>query len=343
MKHIVLPLFLMLWIPLHGESLLEQTIKKKLEQLSIKRVIIWGHPLHSHTHSYIHYAFYKAFSSLQIPTYWVDKSLPSNVDLHNSLFITEGQVDKTVPIRKDCLYILHNCTSPRYRKLIQQGNAIILQVYTKDCDDRANTVEQSSCFYTSVHDKTIYMPWATDLLPDEIEKNQQNLAALWQQKQRTVAFIGTIGGGEFGNQEPIQQFVHRASKLGFSFTHSTNVQPAENQQIIARSLLAPAIVGPWQQKQGYIPCRIFKNISYGALGVTNSPKVYALLGPSIIFDMDSERLAKKAIVALKDNNIQQTVQQQMQLVKEKHTYLNRIASLLDFFVTVRQTISTINQ
>ena len=25
------------------------------------KIIIWGYPLHSHTHSYIHAAFYKAF------------------------------------------------------------------------------------------------------------------------------------------------------------------------------------------------------------------------------------------------------------------------------------------
>lgn len=29
----------------------------------IKKVVIWGHKLHSHTHSYIHNAFYNAFKN----------------------------------------------------------------------------------------------------------------------------------------------------------------------------------------------------------------------------------------------------------------------------------------
>ena len=33
-------------------------------QNSIKQVVIWGHKLHTHTHSYIHYGFYKAFNKL---------------------------------------------------------------------------------------------------------------------------------------------------------------------------------------------------------------------------------------------------------------------------------------
>ena len=36
----------------------------------IKKIIIWGHPLHSHTHSYIHNAFYIAFKYLGYNNYW---------------------------------------------------------------------------------------------------------------------------------------------------------------------------------------------------------------------------------------------------------------------------------
>ena len=34
------------------------------------KIVIWGYPLHSHTHSYIHAAFYKAFTHLEYETYW---------------------------------------------------------------------------------------------------------------------------------------------------------------------------------------------------------------------------------------------------------------------------------
>ena len=36
------------------------------------RFVIWGYPLHTHTHSYIHYGFYKALKSLGYDVRWFD-------------------------------------------------------------------------------------------------------------------------------------------------------------------------------------------------------------------------------------------------------------------------------
>ena len=38
--------------------------------MKYSKVIIWGHPLHSHTHSYIHEAYYRAFKYLGYDVYW---------------------------------------------------------------------------------------------------------------------------------------------------------------------------------------------------------------------------------------------------------------------------------
>ena len=102
--------------------------------LPFKKVVIWGHKLHSHTHSYIHAAFYKAFNYLGYNTFWLDDSdLVDGIDFSSSLFITEGQVDKNIPLRADCRYILHNAYSAKYHDFLRSGNAIRLQVYTNDC------------------------------------------------------------------------------------------------------------------------------------------------------------------------------------------------------------------
>src|SRR5579872_1560362 len=64
------------------------------------KVIIWGHPLHSHTHSYIHYGFFRTFQQLGYEVYWVqNQNELVDIDLHNALFITEGQVDSNIPQR----------------------------------------------------------------------------------------------------------------------------------------------------------------------------------------------------------------------------------------------------
>src|SRR5687768_5316219 len=76
------------------------------------KVIIWGHPLHSHTHSYIHGGFYRAFSYLGYEVYWVSSLNDlKDIDLAGALFLTEGQVDANIPQRHDCYYIIHNWDS----------------------------------------------------------------------------------------------------------------------------------------------------------------------------------------------------------------------------------------
>ena len=46
--------------------------------MKIDKVIIWGHFLHSHTHSYIHNGFYEAFKYMGYNTYWFDDN--SNIE-----------------------------------------------------------------------------------------------------------------------------------------------------------------------------------------------------------------------------------------------------------------------
>lgn len=81
------------------------------------KVVIWGHKLHSHTHSYIHQRFYRAFQYMKYIIYWFDDTDDvSNFDFSNTLFITEGQVDKNIPMRNDCYYMLHNVDQEKYKK-----------------------------------------------------------------------------------------------------------------------------------------------------------------------------------------------------------------------------------
>ena len=55
--------------------------------MKINKIIIWGHPLHSHTHSYIHNGFFIAFKELGYDTYWFhdNMNIDSSFDFSNSL------------------------------------------------------------------------------------------------------------------------------------------------------------------------------------------------------------------------------------------------------------------
>jgi len=92
-------------------------------QDKIKQVVLWGHKLHSHSHSYIHGAFYKAFTFLRYKTLWLNNlDNISNINFEETLFITEGQVDQNIPIRSDCYYVIHNCDGKKYETIPKKIN-----------------------------------------------------------------------------------------------------------------------------------------------------------------------------------------------------------------------------
>ena len=79
---------------------------------------------------------------------------------------------------------------------------------------------------------------------------------------------------------------------------------------------------------GYLPCRIFKNISFGQLGITNSRQVYELFDGNIIYNDNEYDLYFQALPELKNYKM---IQDQMMYVKENHTYVDRIESLMKIY------------
>jgi hypothetical protein len=80
-----------------------------------QQVIIWGFKLYSHTHSYIHGAFFKAFQHLGYKTLWLDHHDDlSSYTFENTLFLTAGCAEEGIPVRNDAYYVLHNCNTDKY-------------------------------------------------------------------------------------------------------------------------------------------------------------------------------------------------------------------------------------
>lgn len=303
-----------------------------------EKVVMWGHKLHSHTHSYIHNAFFRAFSHMGYKTYWFDdKDDVSNFDFSNSLFITEGSVDKNIPLREDCFYILHNCYRDKYEKLIENKRTITLQVYTDSCRKYPDNIEVEPFIFYNVPGRAIYFPWATDLLPHEIDiiKDQvkNKFYNNFLHRSNLIVWVGTIGGGEFGNENEINPFKRACKEHKIKFIHrdpwhkGTSLQ--ENIKFMMDSYIAPAIVGTWQERVGYIPCRIFKNISYGNFGVTNCKRAYELFEGKIIYNKNTYQLFYDTKNFLQKATFQD-LENQMNFVRDNHTYINRINSLLKF-------------
>jgi hypothetical protein len=287
-----------------------------------KKVVIWGHKLHSHTHSYIHYAYNKAFTSMGYDVLWLD-NVPNQKIPDGAFVMTEGQVDSHIPLNKTCSYLLHNCDTEKYDNT--NINYKILQVYSHDVLSRP--VEKiQECQYYQSDKKTLYQPWATDLLPHEID--EMTIVDSNSTLSPACHWVGSIMHGEHGNYDELKRFAEAAHESGVQFAVSTGVNHAEGMQLIRESYLAPAIQGSWQVKNGYIPCRIFKNISYGHMGSTNSDAVYNLLEGKVTYHKDCRELFFRSANDFSSISRKQR-EEAMNLIKEKHTYINRVHSIME--------------
>ncbi len=286
-----------------------------------KTAVIWGHKLHSHTHSYVHEGFARAFAFLGYDVYWVDDADDvSGIDFGGALFVTEGQVDGCIPIRRDCKYVLHNCDGAKYASV--RGNCLTIQVYCANQLPRTALDRVGPAAYYA--DGVLYQPWATDLLPHEIRFE-------WADAPREAAsyWVGTIGGGEFGNIHELEGFRQACGEHGVNFVQRGGVSRETHVGLIQRSCLAPAIVGTWQLREGYVPCRIFKNISYGQMGLTNSSVVNDVFDGQLVANVDTHQLFADGEEARRDPGASGRVRDLMHRVHDTHTFVQRIATILD--------------
>lgn len=311
--------------------------------MNINKVVIWGHKLHSHTHSYIHDSFYKAFKFLGYDTYWFDENGNNNngnkeIDFSNSLFLTHGSSCDKIPLNNSSIYLFHNTEFiekndqmfPKNHININENigisrkNIIIFQVYTHDCINRDIPDPQHKYHYYEPNNKIIYFPWATDLLPSEINENIQNITNIKYKMESNFIGSGT---------EPYGKLKQYLDKLNittnfyggtFDVDSNRNKSTYENMKLIQDSIIAPALQTEWQCDNGYIPCRIFKNISYGKIGITNNETVKDLFKNNVIYSKNIEELAKKSIRFETNVNKYQFLIPLMEEVRDNHTYINRI-------------------
>jgi hypothetical protein len=306
--------------------------------LIAKKIIIWGHKLHSHTSSYVHYGFYKAFKSLGFDTYWFDDNDDvSGFNFNNSIFLTEGQVDTKIPLNNTCKYILHSGNKDKYINLKKINIQIFHNNINSDFIPRTHPTFTTKDELTKINDytyissDTIYQPWATDLLPEEINDNE----AKNEINNRECVWVGTYGDRvtEYQNSIELDLFFDECRKNNINVRiidpWKNPVSFEENRKIVNKSFLAPAIQGPWQVKHGYAPqCRVLKNISYGHMGITNNELTNNLFNNMLVCDPNPVNLFYKSIEKKNSLKIIDEIKYLMNEVKAKHTYVNRVNVIL---------------
>ena len=310
--------------------------------MKITKIILWGHKLHSHTHSYIHNAYFIAFKHLGFNTFWFDdKDDVSKFDFSNSLFITEHQVDNRIPKRNDCLYFVHFVFPGKY-DMLPLENIIELKVAFRDMarDKKKitnfiaiplNKKNYEFYFKDTKHYK-YYTIWGTDLLPHEIQNNIDNLEEISKKiNTKVYYFCGSLQGHnmymDYLNLKNI-----KFEKFGGTFqqNHQNNLSIKQNIEVIQKSVIAPAFQFGNQLKESYVPCRIFKNISYGRIGITNNIFVHKLFDNKLIYHEDVNKCIDMGLEFEERSDKLDIIKELMYKVKDEHTYISRIESMKYF-------------
>jgi hypothetical protein len=304
--------------------------------MEIDQVVLWGHKLRSHKHSDIHYGFFKAFEYLGYKTLWLDNETDiGSIDFYRSLFITEGEVDKKIPIVDNCYYILHNCNMDKYKRHDIRIRILILEVYTKECIIRNLKKLENYIYYEPKSEENeyakVYMPWATDLLPYEIDKNMKNIDKNVLEKKTNI--INFVGMGMITDDLIIIKLFCTFNNLLLNAIDdfSSNNNETKEEELIQNSYIAPVIQTDYQIEKGYIPSIIFKNISYGKMGITNNITIAELFNGNIIYNQDILKTLELGIEFENNENKYKKYKllYLMEYVKMKHTYINRIRVLLN--------------
>lgn len=300
------------------------------------KVIIWGYPLHTHTHSYTHEAVYRAFKHLGYETHWFhDGNYPEDFDYNDCVFFTEGFADKNIPLRETSTYFVHVCVNPeKYIGKVKKLVDVRYLMNKMDSDNYSFVLDRSKCDTLDkgvLHERdsgdyeVIYMAWATNLLPEEIDLEWAKIA-----RSDIYYFLGSIStNGRFANAPYINEFSQCCAKIGVKTAVNDPWQnpldESENVRLTQKSFMCPDFRNETHKKWGYIGCRLMKAISFGQIGMTNSKISQEFIDDSVLY---SESIPELFQLGLEHKDDIERIQHQMNIVRKEHTFVNRVQGLL---------------
>lgn len=298
------------------------------KELGVKRIVIWGlRTVFNHSHRFIHGGFYLTLKKLDIPVIWVDDSPSSAKEIKAGDFVIAVNVAmKYLPIVKGAKYCLHNSDAQFFEQL-ELKDYVRLQVLIQE---RFASQEQqtqgvnpllSGAAHFDPSCNTLYQSWGAPLLAQEFFKPMQ------LEYKKSEYFVGTIWDNELGqgNSQVIPMYRSALERLGIRFLHVQGAPELLNPLYVRHAAVGASIVGNWQREVGYTPCRLFKAVSFGRVGLINSTSISSAY-PWAICNENIPELIEYAL-GLNQEQTDELVQYQQACVA-KETYEHKIANML---------------
>jgi len=318
------------------------------------KVIVWGFKPNNgyleNTISYVWESFYNAFKYLGFETYWFADEKIDNFDFSNCIFLVEAYQDKYIPLEKTSIYYVHCAYNPakyvnnvgKFIDMRYNLNKINHPNYIYEIDKNKLNKLNKGCYYEESTNKIIrltngrvdyniddfdklYISWATNLMPNEINEDD-----IYLERENKIYFLGTLSSdGIYSNIDLINEFANESRKNNIEFIiNNFNHNQLSNKDYMAlckKSLLGFDVRCKAHVDWGHTPCRIYKNISYGHLGITNSLEVYKELDGNCIYNPNISELFYDSMNKKNDYDF---IRQSLLYVKNHHTYVHRVESML---------------
>jgi hypothetical protein len=300
-----------------------------------QKIILWGYPHLTHTHSYIYYGMKRAFEKLGYEVHWFhDGSYPSKTDFdyENCIFFVDnqGRSENNVPILETGVYFSYD-TFTNLNKYLGKVKGLVnyrVAEYKHPTPDGERYIEiekgvvfdnQSTEEYNVVH-----FHYATNLLPNEINLD-------WANKKRNneYNFVGTIHSPR-PNSDPLHQdFIEIIKKNNIDFNHrdpwSNPATEQEHLELMQRSIFVPDF-RPLEQKMNlYTSDRIMKAISYGCLVISDCLYAKNFINNQLLISENAQEIYD---LGMKNQYNTDLIVYLMEVVKRDHTYINRCKGLL---------------
>lgn len=300
-----------------------------------QKIILWGYPHLTHTHSYIYYGLKKGFESLGCDVFWFhDNDYPpmSEFNYNNSVFFVDnqGRTENNVPILETGIYFSYDTFTNLSKYLGKVKGLVNYRVaeYKHPIIDnnRYIQIEKGVVFDTQPSEdyNVIHFNYATNLLPEEINFKWAN-----KKRKNEYNFVGTIHAPR-PNAEPLHQnFIQIIKNNNIKFNHRDPwINPAteeENIEIMQNSIFVPDFRPAEQKANRYTSDRIMKAISYGCLVVSDCPYAKDFIDSELLTSENAQEIYD---IGIKNQYNIDLIVHLMGVIKKDHTYINRCKGLL---------------
>lgn len=273
-----------------------------------------------HTHSAIHEGLYKAAKSLSLDVDWIDGIPADFIFKPNDIIITEPRfLNNTIFNVPKSVNVLIHGESTYFRDLKFFPENFWFFENFSTTKNYIEFTKISEFFYVNESKKIISMSWATD----DFIKNPFIPSKIFKKKSETY-YIGNFSEDALMIAKSIsKKLSHRGIKM--LRVSGVNSDSAKHYSVISR--LSFDIRCLDHIDKGFIPCRVFKNISYGRGIITNSKEISNAFNGMIpcfhdIEDFDS------MIDLYSGGKFDEAFKELMFKIQNNHTYINRLNDIL---------------